>query len=450
LTARVDRPLFRYSGPAVSMPPDARRAIFERGRSDLEAATKAILPIREAVRARGDEAVREFTEKFDRVPKGPLALEHADFSKALARIPKDLRAALEAAARRLEAFHRRQRPTDEEATFGPGIRAGRRVLPLRRVGCYVPGGRAAYPSTVLHTVIPARVAGVDEILVATPPPVADAVLAACAIAKVDRILLAGGAQAIFALAYGTETIPRVDKIVGPGNVYVAAAKALVAPDVATDAPAGPSEVFVVADRSAPPEVVAWELAAQAEHDPHAACVLATPDPRVGAETTLALSRILRELGRQAIVTEALARQGAILTTRTLDEALALAEEYAPEHLVLMVEDPRAALAKTTTYGSAFLGATSPVAAGDYATGPNHVLPTSGLARGRAGLSVDDFVRKPTHQKLTPAGLASIAKTVERLANAEGLDAHAASVQAREGSSKRRASALRTPSSRKRK
>ncbi|MHB8585135.1 MAG: histidinol dehydrogenase [Thermoplasmatota archaeon] len=412
------------------MPEDARRDVFQRGQEDLRAATEAVRPIADAVRTAGDEALRTFTKKFDHVDVAATRIPDSDLRAALDRIPAPLAQALEQARRNLERFHRAQRSDGIEVDVGRGIHAGRRVIPLARVGCYVPGGRAAYPSTVLHNTVPAKVAGVREIVVATPPPVSDVVLAACAVAGATEVHAVGGAQAIFALAYGTKSIRRVDKIVGPGNVYVAAAKALVAPLVATDAPAGPSEIFIVADETAPAAWVAWEILAQAEHDPLAAAVLASPSRPLIDRVRAAISAKVDETPRGGIIREALARRGAILACETLEEALAAAESYAPEHLALMVKNPRRALTKVTSYGSAFLGSTSPVAAGDYASGPNHVLPTSSLARGRAGLSVDDFVRKPTHQELTPQGLATLAPTIRTLAEAEGLHAHATSIAVR--------------------
>lgn len=404
--------------------------MFERGRDDLRKAAEAVLGIRDAVRTSGDAALRELTLRFDRQDIASVRVPPAQIDAAYARVPAELRAALEEAARNIRAFHEAQMPHAEETTVGPGVRAGRRVVPLAAVGCYAPGGLAAYPSTVLMTAVPAKVAGVIEVVLATPPPVADVTLAAAKIAGVDRVVQVGGAQAVFALAYGTESVPRCDKIVGPGNVYVAAAKALVAAEVATDAPAGPSEVFIVADGTTDAELAALDLVAQAEHDPNAACVLATPDHRFLDQVRRHVERILETTPRADLARQALAGRGALLLTPDLETACEAAEEYAPEHLVLAVQDPRTALQWVSNYGSAFLGPWSAIALGDYASGPNHVLPTAGLARGRAGLSVDDFVRKPTHQEVTREGVARLASTVETLAKAEGLHAHAESVAAR--------------------
>lgn len=422
--------LFRYDGPLTGMRPEERRAVFERGREDLRKATEAVTSIRDAVRTSGDAALRELTLRFDRVDAGAIRVAPEAIEAAWGRTPAPLQAALEEAASNIRTFHEHQLPKDEEVDVGEGVRAGRRIVPLARVGCYVPGGRAAYPSTVLMTVVPAKVAGVLEVVVATPPPVADVTLAAAKVAGADRVVAVGGAQAIFALAYGTESVPRVDKIVGPGNVYVTAAKALAATEVAVDAPAGPSEVFVVADGSTDPELAALDLVAQAEHDPNAACVLASPDAAFLAGVRAHVATQAASTPRGEIVRAALRARGALLHTTDLESACEAAEEYAPEHLVLAVAEPRMALGWVTTYGSAFLGPWSGVALGDYASGPNHVLPTSGLARGRAGLSVDDFVRKPTHQEVTGEGVRRLARTVETLAKAEGLDAHAESVAAR--------------------
>jgi len=426
--------LLRYEGALAAMPDDVRLAIVRRSAGDVAKALEAVAPLARDVRARGDEALRAITKRFDGVDLARFEVPRADVEAALARVDPAFGAALEAAARNIRVFHEAQRRPDLEVEVAPGVRAGRRYVPLAKVGCYAPGGRAAYPSTVLMTVLPAKVAGVGEIVLATPPradgAIPDATLAAAAVAGADRVFALGGAQAVFALAYGTASVPRVDKIVGPGNAYVAAAKALVAGEVAIDAPAGPSEVLVVADATADADAVAWDLLAQAEHDPAASAVLVATDAPLLARARTALERALATTPRAAIAREALAARGALLLARDLDEAVAFAEAFAPEHLSIQTAAPRAVLARLRTYGSAFLGPYSPVAFGDYASGPNHVLPTAGLARSFSGLSVDDFLRRPTHQEVDREGFRTLAPTVATLARAEGLHAHAASVEAR--------------------
>lgn len=429
----------RYTGPLSAMPPDARAALLDR-RASFEPFLDAVRPIRDAVRARGDDALRELTERFDGVKLSAIDVPREERRFALARLAPDVVEALAEARRNLERFHRAQLRAPEEVEVVPGLVAGRRHLPIHRVGAYVPGGRAAYPSTVLMTAVPARVAGVREIVVATPPArdgnVPDATLAACEIAGVDRVLAVGGAQAVFALAYGTESVPRVDKIVGPGNAYVAAAKALVAGEVAIDAPAGPSEVLVchvgshVAEEARDARLAALEVVAQAEHDPEAACAVVTTSATFAAAVAREIAREAAATPRRSIVEAALAKRGAVVHARGEEEALAFSDAYAPEHLVVLARDPRSTLDRLSHYGSAFLGPWSSVALGDYVSGPNHVLPTAGLARSYAGLSVDDFLRRATHQTAAPQALKALAAFTERLATLEGLPAHARAVTER--------------------
>ena len=390
--------------------------------------------IEQAVRARGDDALRELTLKFDKVDLHALEVPKAEWSAAYARLPPDVRDALATAAANVERFHRACLPKAVEVEVVPGMTAGRRLVPLRRVGVYVPGGRAAYPSTVLMCAVPAKAAGVREVVVTTPPgpdgKVPDATLAACAAAGVDRVFAVGGAQAVFALAFGTRSVPKVDKVVGPGNAWVAAAKARVAGTVAIDAPAGPSEVLVLCDDSSDPELAAREMLAQAEHDPAAACVCVATDAQTADRVRAEVESLLKEAPRGDVVRASLASRGAVLVARDEAQACHFSDRYAPEHLVVLTRDPRATLEKLSDYGSAFLGPWSSVALGDYCSGPNHVLPTMGLARSYSGLSVDDFLRRPTHQTATREGLEKLAPTAERLATLEGLPNHAAAVRAR--------------------
>lgn len=420
-------------GPLDGMPPETLGLVLARG-GDARDIAADVAPISRAVRERGDAALFEFTEKFDGARLRSLEVPRAAWDAALARIPAELREALEAARANIARFHEACMPKPVEIEVVPGVRAGRRVVPLQRVGAYVPGGRAAYPSTVLMTVVPAKVAGVDEVVVVTPPGkdgrVPDATLAACAIAGADRVFAVGGAQAVFALAYGTDSIPRVDKIVGPGNAYVAAAKAMVAAEVAIDSPAGPSEVLILLDDAAEAPLAAREMLAQAEHDPRAACVTVANSREAADAVVEALDALLPGIERAEVVRESLWSRGAVFVANDAAEMLAFSEAYAPEHLVLLLRDPREALRALRHYGSAFLGPHASVALGDYCSGPNHVLPTGGLARSYDGLGVEDFLRRPTHQEVTSNGLAALAGTTMTLARFEGLPNHAAAVEAR--------------------
>ena len=416
------------TGPLDKLSHETLEKVLSRGGHEEEIA-RDVSAIQSDVRARGDAALRELTEKFDGAKLASLEVPRAECSAALARTPADVRDALTAAHRNIESFHRAMMPDAREVEVVPGLRAGKRLVPFERIGAYVPGGRGAYPSTVLMTVTPARVAGVGEVIVVTPPgpdgKVPDITLAACAVAGVDRVFSVGGAQAIFALAFGTESVPRVDKIVGPGNAWVTAAKASVAARVAIDAPAGPSEVLVVADETADAELVAREMLAQAEHDPRAASVAIVTEARLAD----AIVKLLEAEPATPVVAASLARAGAVLVAPHAD-ALRFVDRYAPEHLVLLTRAPRKDLDALRNYGSAFLGPWSSVALGDYCSGPNHVLPTAGLARSYSGLGVDDFLRRPTHQEASPEALRALAPIAERLATLEGLTNHAAALKAR--------------------
>ncbi|HUR70110.1 MAG TPA: histidinol dehydrogenase [Candidatus Thermoplasmatota archaeon] len=419
-----------YDGPIDKMPLGTRALLLDR-RASFEPFVDAVRPIRDAVRARGDDALRELTARFDGWTPGALEVPRAECERALARLSPPLARALAVARDNVERFHRAMMPQAREVEVVPGLVAGRRLVPHARAGCYVPGGRATYPSTVLMTVTPAKVAGVREVVVCTPAArdgkVPDATLAACAVAGAHRVFAIGGAQAVFAMAYGTASVPRCDKLVGPGNAYVAAAKSLVAGEVAIDSPAGPSEVLVLhTGGPCPPAFAAAELLAQAEHDPEAACVLVTTDAAFGR----AVKDALRPAGRGDVVAAALAKRGAILVAGSEAEAIAFSEAFAPEHLVVLSPQPRATLGQLSHYGSAFLGPYSSVALGDYVSGPNHVLPTAGLARSYSGLSVDDFLRRPTHQEATSEGLQALAEVAQSLAMLEGLPNHAESLRAR--------------------
>ena len=428
MTVNVRLRSMRYGGAIAELTSADREALMTRGaENDASVAPDAAQIIAE-VRQGGDESLRELARRFDGVAPESLEVPSDVIRRALDETPLDLRRAMERAARNLTTVHRAFMPTSVETQPEPGIIVGRRPDPLERVGIYAPGGRATYPSSVLMGAIPARVAGVRETILCSPPDSSGvpsrSVLAAAAIAQVDRVFAVGGAGAIAAMAFGTESIPRVNRIVGPGNAYVAAAKLQVVGQVAIDSPAGPSELVVIADESADPDVVALELIAQAEHDPRA-CVLAVA---VGASVAdrieRALDAALDVARRREIVMSAFAAQGGVLLAGSLDEAVSFSNEYAPEHLLLCVRDLDAALSKVLNAGTVFMGMTASVAFGDYMTGANHVLPTGGLARSYSGLSPLDYVRWTTYQRVSPDTAASLAADVACFAEAEGLPGHA--------------------------
>ena len=389
-----------------------------------------------AVRDKGDAALLEFTERFDRVAltAGELAVTAGELEGAESAVGSATMRALRYAADRIERFHRESAPRSWRMTDALGSRLGQEVRPLDRVAVYVPGGRAAYPSTVMMTAIPARVAGVKEIVLVSPPSpdksLNPAVLAAARVAGVTEAYRIGGAQAVAALAYGTETIRRVDKIVGPGNIYVALAKSRVFGDVGIDMIAGPSEVMVVADASADPEWVAADLLAQAEHDPMARAVLLTPSRALIDAVAAATERQLAALPRREIAGAALRAHGALVLTRSLEEAVEVANLLAPEHLELQVADPDALLAQVRNAGAVFLGRYTPEVVGDYVAGPNHVLPTGGTARFASALGTEDFVKRLSVIQYAPAGLRDAGPHVSELARVEGLDGHGAAAAIR--------------------
>jgi histidinol dehydrogenase len=390
-----------------------------------------------AVARGGDRALFAWTARLDgvRLTRRTVRVPADDLAAAFRDLPVRLRRDLALAARRIRAFHARQRERSWSRRDASGATCGLRVQPLARVGLYVPGGRAAYPSTVLMTAIPARVAGVDELVAVSPSgPDGDApvILAACHLAGVDALYRVGGAQAVAALAYGTASIPRVDKIVGPGNVYVATAKRLVFGQVDIDSIAGPSEVLILADGGADPAIVAADLLAQAEHDPQAAAVCVTTSRALAARVASALDAQLASLPRRAIASRSLARFGAIVVVPSRQEAIALANRLAPEHLELAVAAPRRWLAQVRHAGAVFFGAGAPEAFGDYLAGPNHVLPTGGTARFASPLGVWDFQKRTSVIEAGRATLARLGPAVARLARAEGLEAHARAVEVRLG------------------
>jgi len=398
-------------------------------------ASSAVRDIVQDVRLRGDAAVIEYTERFDGVaiPAGGLRVEPEELQAARDRMPAELLAALEVMNERLTAVHERQVTRGWTDERGDEM-VGELVRPLRRVGVYVPGGRAAYPSTVLMAAVPARIAEVEGIAVASPPSsdgaIADAILAACAVAGVTEVYRVGGAQAVAALAYGTETVRPVEKIVGPGNVYVTLAKRLVQGWVGIDAEAGPTEIAIVADATADPAVIAADLIAQAEHGPHGSHVLITWEPMLADAVMVALEEELHGHERADDVENALTEGGTAVLVRDLDQAMETANAFAAEHLELLFDGAEAAVDRVQSAGSVFVGPYSPVPAGDYVGGTNHVLPSGGTARWASGLSTRDFIKTIYVSRLERSSLERLARHIEALAAAEGLAAHARAVDLR--------------------
>ncbi|WP_164659650.1 histidinol dehydrogenase [Tropicibacter sp. Alg240-R139] len=387
------------------------------------------------VRAHGDAAVIELTERFDRMTLTPktLAISAAEVDAAIAQVPDEERTALELAAERIRAYHARQMPSDDSWTDESGATLGWRWSAVSAAGLYVPGGLASYPSSVLMNAIPAKVAGVERLAITVPTPdgqINPLVLLAARLSGVDEIYRIGGAQAIAALAYGTETIAPVDKITGPGNAFVAAAKRRVFGKVGIDMIAGPSEILVIADKDNDPDWIALDLLSQAEHDESAQSMLITDDEAFGRAVGAAVEKRLISLQRRSIAGPSWRDFGAVITARNLDEAAALSNRIAPEHLELCVADPDALSMKTVHAGAIFLGQFTPEAIGDYVGGPNHVLPTARSARFSSGLSVMDFLKRTTLSKMTPDALRAIGPAAERLAQSESLEAHGLSVKVR--------------------
>jgi len=424
----------RWQGALASLTDADRRALFDRTTSSDDAVRERTAAIVARVRHDGDRALRALAKELDGVALDALEVPRPEWTRALDALDRALRRAMERSAANVERVHRAFVPAAQETESEPGIVVGRRPDPLARVGVYAPGGRAAYPSSVLMGVIPARVAGVREIVLCSPPSGAGArpsevVLAAAALAGASRVFALGGAGAIAAMAYGTETVPRVERIVGPGNAYVAQAKLQLSSIVAIDSPAGPSELLVLADESADPVVVARELLAQAEHDPLAAVVAVTTSEPLARAIVAALASLLPAQPRADISAAALAGQGAVLWADSVASAVAFANAYATEHLLLVVADADAVLATLRNTGTVFVGASASVAFGDYMTGANHVLPTGGLARSYSGLSTLDFVRWTTYQRVSVAAAARLADDVGTFADAEGLPGHAMAARA---------------------
>ena len=426
-------PVFLSTADAGFEP--AFRALLSAKREDAPDVDAAVAAIIDEVRDRGDAALIELTERFDRLRLTPetLAFSEAEIDAACAKVSAEDRDALELAAERIRAYHVRQMPEDARWTDPEGATLGWRWTPVAAAGLYVPGGLASYPSSVLMNAIPARVAGVERLVICAPTPDGVAnplVLLAARLSGVETVYRIGGAQAIAALAWGTETIAPVDKITGPGNAYVAAAKRRVFGRVGIDMIAGPSEILVIADGANDPDWIALDLLSQAEHDESAQAILVTTDAAFGRAVAAAVDRRLEMLERRAIAGASWRDHGAVIVARDLDEAAEISDRVAPEHLELCVAEPEALAGRIRHAGAIFLGAFTPEAIGDYIGGPNHVLPTARSARFSSGLSVMDFLKRTTLARMTPGALAAIGPAAERLAMSESLQAHGLSVRAR--------------------
>ncbi|HSD42008.1 MAG TPA: histidinol dehydrogenase [Burkholderiales bacterium] len=404
-----------------------------------EAVDRAVATIIADVRARGDAALLEYTRRFDRVAAqraAELEVPRGALEAALAGLPADVRGPLTEAANRIRSYHDRQRAESWTFTEADGTVLGQKVTPLDRVGVYVPGGKAAYPSSVLMNAIPARVAGVGEVVMVVPTPGGERsplVLAAACLARVDRVFAIGGAQAVAALAYGTETIPAVDKIVGPGNAYVAAAKRRVFGVVGIDMVAGPSEILVICDGTTDPDWIAMDLFSQAEHDEDAQAILVSPDAGFLDRVAASIDRQLPQMPRRDVIRASLANRGALIHVRDLDEACDIANRIAPEHLELSVREPEKWIERIRHAGAIFVGPYSSESVGDYCAGPNHVLPTSRTARFSSPLGVYDFQKRSSIINVSREGARTLGRIASKLARGEGLPAHARSAEYRIGS-----------------
>jgi histidinol dehydrogenase len=396
--------------------------------------TPAVQEIIDNVKANGDKALLSYTEKFDGVALGAIRVTEAEIEAAVKKVDPKLLAVIKQSRDNIQEFHELQVQRGFVTTTADGRVMGQRVIPLEKVGVYVPGGTAAYPSTVLMDVVPAKIAGVKQIVMVTPPDKSGAlnpvILAAAKIAGVTEIYQVGGAQAVAALAYGTETIPRVDKIVGPGNIFVATAKRLVYGAVDIDMIAGPSDILIVADDSAKPRWVAADLLGQAEHDKNAQAILVTTNEQLAKDVAVEVDKQLAVLPRTEIATVSIENNGKIILVDSLPEAVQLANDIAPEHLELCVTDPFALLGQVQNAGSVFLGNYTPEILGDYYAGPNHTLPTEGTSRFYSPLSVDDFIKKSSYLYYSPEAVKKVAADVVLFAQSEGLDGHANSIKVR--------------------
>lgn len=427
----MSRPLRIVRLPELT---DRDHAILFDRRQSLDDITLAVRSIMRHVRSEGDTALRRYTKRFDGVRLDALQVSEAEFAAAGASIKPEVSAALMAEIEAVRAFHTPQLPSSWPMETAPGVRVWREWRPIERIGLYVPGGRGAYPSSLVMLAVPATIAGCREIILCTPPGpdgiVPAVTLVAAALVGVRTVFKLGGAQAIAAMAYGTESVPKVDKVFGAGNAYVTAAKIMAFPEVALDVPAGPSELLIVAEEGADPAWIAADLLSDVEHGPDSPAVLVTPSLELARLVVFEVERQLASLPRRDVACMALESRGLIVVTETLEETIDLADTYGPEHLEIMTRDPRAVLARITNVGSAFLGPYSPNAAGDYATGANHVLPTANYARAFGPVSVESFGRLIQCQEVSARGLTSMSNTIRTLARQEGLEGHARAVEIR--------------------
>lgn len=394
--------------------------------------TKAVADVIEQVREHGDKALQQLTEKFDRFSPESIRVTPAEIDAASDRLSPEMKQALEQAYTNIAKFHNAQRSTPIKIETQPGVVCEQVVRPISSVGLYIPGGSAPLPSTVLMLGVPAQIAGCKKVVLCSPPPIADEILYVAKLCQIDEVYNVGGGQAIAAMAYGTETVSKVDKIFGPGNAYVTEAKRQVSNDfrgAGIDMPAGPSEVLVIADDTADADFIAADLLSQAEHGPDSQVILVTPSPIIADRVMDAVHQQLTRLSRKAIAEQALA-SSLIIITDSIEQAVEISNEYGPEHLIVQVVDPRALLSQLDNAGSVFLGRWSPESAGDYASGTNHVLPTYGYTKTYSSLGLADFCKRMTVQELSAAGLKALAPTVEMMADAEGLDAHKRAVTLR--------------------
>ena len=414
--------------------------ITKRSEEDIENVLSIVSDILKNVKESKDLSLIKYTEKFDNVKTDTFKVSKEEIKESYKNLKKNnpkLIDSLQNAAKNIEKFHKAQIPNEWEMEITEGIVSGQIIRPINSVGCYIPGGRAAYPSSILMTVVPAKIAGVSKIICCSPPQpddkIMDAILVAADIAGADEIYKVGGAQAIGAMAYGTQSIPKVEKIVGPGNIFVTAAKKLVYGEVDIEFPAGPSEVLIIADETANSEYLAYDILSQAEHDPNSSCFLVTDSEKLADDTKIEIETKTKEAKRKEIIEESLEKYGKIILTKSIEEAIKVSNHYAPEHLIIMTKDSETdqkILEKITNAGSIFLGRYSPVAAGDYGSGTNHVLPTGGGAKMYSGLSTESFLKKPTVQTITKKGLKSLKNIVVPIAEYEGFYAHADSVKVR--------------------
>ncbi|MDR3063411.1 MAG: histidinol dehydrogenase [Methanobrevibacter sp.] len=408
--------------------------VMERSKTDINDVIGTVQDIINNVKLKKNQALKEYTKKFDKVELNDFKVNSEEIKEAYENLDEKLINSLKLAIENIGQFHKLQIPKEWKVELKNGIEAGQIIRPINSVGCYIPGGRAVYPSTIIMTVVPAKIAGVERIVCCSPPQengkIADAILVAADLAGADEIYKIGGSQAIAALAYGTETIKKVEKIVGPGNIFVTAAKKLVYGDTDIDFPAGPSEVLIIADKTANPNFIAHDILSQSEHDPNASCVLVTDDKNIAFKTKKEVESLCQKAERKEVINQSLKNYGKIILTKEIKEAIEISNNYAPEHLIIITKNDEDVLKKIKNAGSIFLGNYSPVAAGDYGSGTNHVLPTAGGAAVYSGLSTESFLKKPTIQKITKEGLESLKDIIIPIAEYEGFYAHSNSVKYR--------------------